>query len=95
MLKMLLRALVTGTLALSSSAVLAGESFVVCVGEIKCPENAKRVRCGTPVEAILKRLCKTTENQPKQEGAVASKPAKKAEPMDCTPEVVTITCPTR
>jgi len=94
MLKMLLRALVAaGTFALSSSAVLAGESFVVCVGEVNCPENGKRVRCGTPVHAILKRLCKTTENQPKQEGVVVGGPPAKG--TDCTPEVITITCPSR
>src|SRR5262245_40085049 len=52
MLKMLPRALVVaGVFALSSSAVLVGESYVVCFGDdtkkIRYPENAKRFKCGT------------------------------------------------
>jgi len=54
MLKMLPRALVVaGVFMLSSSAVLAGESYVVCLGDdtkkITYPENAKRFKCGTQV----------------------------------------------
>src|SRR5215510_7993220 len=93
MLKMLLPVLLAaGTFALSSSAVLAGENFVICVGEVKCPENGRRVRCGTPVEAILKRLCKTTDIQPKQVMPPIGAPGKKAEGGECTPEVITVTC---
>jgi hypothetical protein len=52
MLKMLPRALVVaGVFMLSSSAVLAGESYVVCLGDdtkkIRYPANAKPFKCGT------------------------------------------------
>ena len=54
MLKMLPRALVVaGVFTLSSSAVLAGEGYVVCFGDdtkkIKYRENAKCFKCGTQV----------------------------------------------
>ena len=54
MLKMLPHALVAaGIFTLSLSAVLAGESYVACLGDdtekITYPENAKHFKCGTQV----------------------------------------------